>query len=74
MEQQAAATRDIAQSIQRAANGTRDVSDNIGMVRDAAVQTGSDAGVSQSAADALSQDVERLSTQIAEFLRTVRAA
>ncbi len=74
VEQQAAATRDIAQSIQRAANGTRDVSDNIGMVRDAAVQTGSDAGVSQSAADALSQDVERLSTQIAEFLRTVRAA
>ena len=74
VEQQAAATRSIAQNIQQAANGTRDVSDNIVMVRDAATRTGSDAGTSQSVADTLSMDVERLNSQIGEFLRTVRTA
>jgi methyl-accepting chemotaxis protein len=60
--------------VQQAAQGTQEVSANIGGVTGAASQTGQAAGEVLSAASELGKNGETLRAQVEEFLRTVRAA
>jgi methyl-accepting chemotaxis protein len=74
VEEQGAATLEIARNVADAARGTGEVSENIAGVNDAARETGAAAGrVVESAAD-LSRNGEDLKTQVDAFLREVRAA
>ena len=74
VEEQGAATLEIARNVADAARGTGEVSENIAGVNDAARETGLAAGrVVESAAD-LSRNGEDLRTQVDAFLREVRAA
>jgi methyl-accepting chemotaxis protein len=72
--EQGDATQAIARNVQQAAARTRDVSDNIGGVRQAAGATGAAAGEVQSAAGELSRHADSLRRQVDEFLASVRAA
>jgi methyl-accepting chemotaxis protein len=74
VEEQNAATRDIAQNIVQAATGTGDVTTTIDGVANRAQETGSAAGQVLEAADALSRQAEDLGSEVAQFLRTLRAA
>jgi methyl-accepting chemotaxis protein len=74
VEEQGAATLEIARNVAEAARGTGEVSDNIAGVNEAARETGLAATrVVESAAD-LSRNNEDLKTQVDAFLREVRAA
>jgi methyl-accepting chemotaxis protein len=74
VEEQGAATLEIARNVADAARGTGEVSENISGVNDAARETGLAATrVVESAAD-LSRNGEDLRTQVDAFLREVRAA
>ncbi|MET0221814.1 MAG: methyl-accepting chemotaxis protein [Tardiphaga sp.] len=74
VEEQGAATLEIARNVTEAARGTGEVSQNIGGVNDAARETGiAAARVVDSAAD-LSRNGDDLKTQVEVFLREVRAA
>jgi methyl-accepting chemotaxis protein len=74
VEQQGAATLEIARNVAEAARGTGEVSENIAGVNDAARETGVAATrVVESAAE-LSRNGEDLKTQVDVFLREVRAA
>jgi methyl-accepting chemotaxis protein len=74
VEEQGAATLEIARNVAEAARGTGEVSQNIAGVNDAARETGLAASrVVESAAD-LSRNGEDLRTQVDVFLREVRAA
>ncbi|MET0724385.1 MAG: methyl-accepting chemotaxis protein [Tardiphaga sp.] len=74
VEEQGAATLEIARNVADAARGTGEVSENIAGVNDAARETGMAATrVVESAAD-LSRNGEDLKTQVDAFLREVRAA
>lgn len=74
VEEQGAATLEIARNVAEAARGTGEVSDNIAGVNEAARETGLAATrVVESAAD-LSRNGEDLKTQVDAFLREVRAA
>jgi methyl-accepting chemotaxis protein len=73
VEEQGAATLEIARNVAEAARGTGEVSENIAGVNDAARETGVAATrVVDSAAD-LSRHGETLKTQVNAFLREVRA-
>jgi methyl-accepting chemotaxis protein len=74
VEQQGAATREIAGSTSHAARGTAEVSSNIRGVREASERTGEAASQVLRVADALGRNGETLKAQIEEFLREVRAA
>ncbi|WP_448189328.1 methyl-accepting chemotaxis protein [Azospirillum sp. sgz301742] len=74
VEQQGAATRDIAVNVQQAASGTRAVSETIVGVNQAASETGSAATQMLGAAGSLSQEAERLRTEVLAFLDRIRAA
>ena len=74
VEEQGAATREIARNVQQASQGTTEVSKNIGGVTQAAGETGSAAAQVLSAADELSNQAEKLKSEVDAFLRTVRAA
>jgi methyl-accepting chemotaxis protein len=74
VEQQGAATQEIARNISQAAKGTADVSSNIAGVSAAAEQTGTAAGAVLSRADELSKNSEALKAYVESFLREVRAA
>jgi methyl-accepting chemotaxis protein len=74
VEEQGAATQEISRNVQQAAQGTQEMSSNIGGVTSAAQQTGTAAGEVLQSAGELSRNGELLKTQVAEFLRTVRAA
>ncbi len=74
VEEQGAATLEIARNVADAARGTGEVSQNISGVNAAARETGLAASrVVESAAD-LSRNGEDLKTQVDAFLREVRAA
>jgi methyl-accepting chemotaxis protein len=74
VEEQGAATLEIARNVAEAARGTGEVSQNIAGVNDAARETGLAASrVVESAGD-LSRNGEDLRTQVDVFLREVRAA
>ncbi len=74
IEQQGAATRDIAHNVHLAAAGTSDVAGNIGGVTAAMSETGAAATQVHGAAGALSKQASALRGQVDRFLLAVRAA
>jgi methyl-accepting chemotaxis protein len=74
VEQQGAATQEIARSVQQAAQGATQVSGNIGEVSRGASDTGAAAGQVHSSAQALLVESNRLADEVRQFLATVRAA
>lgn len=74
VEEQGAATQEIARNLQQAAQGTSEVSSNIADVQRGAGETGSASSQVLSAARSLSGDSSRLKIEVVKFLDTVRAA
>jgi methyl-accepting chemotaxis protein len=74
IEEQAAATREIARSTQEAASGARDVSANIGEVLTGAQETGAASGEVVAASTELGKQAERLRAEVGRFLASIRAA
>ncbi|QUS41695.1 methyl-accepting chemotaxis protein [Tardiphaga alba] len=74
VEQQGAATQEIARNVQQAAQGTMQVSANITDVQRGATSTGSASSQVLSAAQSLSTESARLKREVGKFLETVRAA
>ncbi|WP_431855382.1 methyl-accepting chemotaxis protein [Azospirillum sp.] len=74
VEEQGAATRDIAGNVQQAARGTQEVSSNILGVNQAAGETGAAAAQVAGAAGSLSQEAEKLRGEVSRFLGNVRSA
>ncbi|MEZ5786100.1 MAG: HAMP domain-containing methyl-accepting chemotaxis protein [Xanthobacteraceae bacterium] len=74
INEQGAATEQIAESAEQAASGTATVTRNIGGVSEAATETGSAAGQVLDAAGELSRQAGRLSGKMNQFLSDVRAA
>ncbi|EPY02190.1 methyl-accepting chemotaxis protein [Magnetospirillum fulvum] len=72
VEQQGAATKEIARNVQQAAQGTQDVSANIGGVTNAVVTTGQAAESVLGSADSLTGSADRLRTEVANFLESIR--
>jgi methyl-accepting chemotaxis protein len=74
VEEQGAATQEISRNVQQAAQGTQQVSANITDVQRGASETGSASSQVLSAAQMLSGDSNRLKSEVAKFLDSVRAA
>jgi methyl-accepting chemotaxis protein len=74
VEQQGAATQEIARNVNEAAQGTGQVSTNISAVHSAADKTGTAAGKVLSAAEQLSGQAAALRTDVDRFLANIRAA
>ncbi|MBP2229583.1 methyl-accepting chemotaxis protein [Azospirillum agricola] len=74
VEEQGAATSEIARNVQQAAGGTAQASENIGLVRTAAGQTGQSAQDVLSVAGQVSSETSHLLQQIDRFLKQVRSA
>jgi len=74
VEQQGAATREIARNIQHAAGGTSEVSSNIIGVSAASAEAGSAAGEVLDASGALRREADILRDEIHAFLANIRAA
>src|SRR5436190_6276924 len=74
VEQQGAATREIARNIQHAAGGTSEVSSTIVGVSTASAEAGSAAGEVLSASSALRREADVLRAEIDAFLSNIRAA
>jgi methyl-accepting chemotaxis protein len=74
VEEQGAATQEIARNVQQAARGTEQVSGNIASVTQAAAKTGDAATQVLGAAGDLSEQAGQLRTQVEQFLTAVRAA
>ncbi|KAA0123177.1 methyl-accepting chemotaxis protein [Methylobacterium sp. P1-11] len=74
IEEQGAATREIARNVQEAAHGTQQVTGHIGSVREGASDTGSAATQVLGAARTLAVRSDGLSRAVRSFLDEVRAA
>ncbi len=74
VEEQGAATREIARNIQHAAGGTSDVSSNIVGVSTASVDAGAAANQVLDASAALRQEADTLKAEVDAFLINIRAA
>jgi len=74
VEEQGAATQEIARNVQEAARGTQEVSANIGGVTEAASETGSATGQMQQGAERLTKECAELTAEVDRFLATVRSA
>ncbi len=74
VEQQGAATQEIARNIQQAAIGTGQVSENIAGVNKATSETGSAAGHVLTSAELLNKQSSTLRADIDSFLANIRAA
>jgi methyl-accepting chemotaxis protein len=74
VEQQGAATREIARNIQHAAGGTSEVSSNIVGVSEASMEAGSAASQVLDAAGELRHEADILRSEIDAFLSNIRAA
>ncbi len=74
VEQQGAATGEIARNVQMAEKGTEEVTQNIANVTRAAEETGSAAAQVLGAAGELSKQGETLRAAVAQFLNNIRAA
>ena len=74
VEQQGAATREIARNIQHAAGGTSEVSSNIIGVSTASAEAGSAAGEVLDASGALRREADILRDEIHAFLANIRVA
>ena len=73
VEEQSAATQEIARNVQQAAIGTEEVSRNITGVNDAATEAGNAASQVLQAANDLSQQSATLSSQVDAFIGRIRA-
>ncbi|HYH21361.1 MAG TPA: HAMP domain-containing methyl-accepting chemotaxis protein [Azospirillum sp.] len=74
VEEQTAATNEIARNVQQAARGTAEVSSTIVEVTHAAEQTGASAGQVLGAAKGLAQQSDHLRREVELFLFGIRAA
>ena len=74
VEEQGAATSEIARNVEQAANGTAAVTDQVGAVRTVAGETDAGAEATLTAASALQDQARALKQAVAEFLQTVRKA
>jgi methyl-accepting chemotaxis protein len=74
IEEQGAATQEIARNVQQAASGTQQVSSNIADVQRGASETGSASAQVLSAAKSLAGESGRLKREVGQFLSAVRAA
>ena len=74
MDQQGAATQEIARNVDQAAHGTSQVADNIPNVNNGARDTGSASARVLASAQSLSGESNRLKLEVDRFLDTVRAA
>jgi methyl-accepting chemotaxis protein len=74
VEEQGAATREIAHAVQQAAMGTTEVNANIAVVNDAVTDTGRRAGAVLTAATALTSQAETLKNEVSQFLTEMRDA
>ncbi|MGF7175352.1 methyl-accepting chemotaxis protein [Azospirillum doebereinerae] len=74
VEQQAGATREIGRNVQQAAQGTQEVANNITGVSRAAEDAGAASSDVLTAADSLSRDAERLTSELDGFVARIRAA
>jgi methyl-accepting chemotaxis protein len=74
VEQQGAATREIARNIQHAAGGTSEVSSNIVGVSDASIEAGTAANQVLGASGELRREADILRGEIDVFLSSIRAA
>jgi methyl-accepting chemotaxis protein len=74
VEEQGAATREITRSTEQAAEGTRNVSENIGGVNADAVATGTAASDVSRASELLGYQSQTLGGQVTSFLGKLRAA
>ncbi len=73
VEEQDAATQEIARNVEQAAAGTQDVAANVNMVTQGATETGSAATQMLSTAKELSQQSELLNSEVGKFLDGVRS-
>ncbi|AWK88377.1 methyl-accepting chemotaxis protein [Azospirillum thermophilum] len=74
VQEQHAATQDIARHAQEAASDTHSVSRTIDDVSQAAAETGAIAGTALTTATSLHAEADRLQTEVARFIDTIRAA
>ncbi|MDB5363453.1 MAG: methyl-accepting chemotaxis sensory transducer [Rhodospirillales bacterium] len=74
MEQQGAATQEIARNVQEAARGTTEVSSNITGLNQSVEETGAASVEVLGAADELGQQAEQLRARVSAFLAEVRSA
>ena len=74
VEEQGAATREIARNVQEASTGTTEVSSNIGHVSQTAKETGETARTIQDSSTALADHSKELRSEVDEFLSRIRAA
>ncbi len=74
VEEQGAATREIARNVQQAAIGTGAVAADIGDVSRGASETGAASSQVLASARALAQEGDSLTAEVGKFLTTVRAA
>jgi methyl-accepting chemotaxis protein len=74
VEEQGAATQEIARNVNQAARGTSKVATNITDVNRGASETGSASAQVLTSAQSLSNESSRLKVEVGKFLSTVRAA
>jgi methyl-accepting chemotaxis protein len=74
VEEQGAATQEIARNVQQAAMGTQEVSSHITGVTGATERTGAAASEVVDAAGSLAGECEKLRTEVEQFIGRVRAA
>ncbi|WP_353618366.1 methyl-accepting chemotaxis protein [Roseomonas genomospecies 6] len=74
VEEQTAATREIARNVQEAAHGTRSVTETIGSVTGGASETGNLAEEVLGAAGNLHRESDRLRESVDLFMQRIRAA
>ena len=74
VEEQGAATQEIARSVQQAAQGAQEVMQNIAGVREASGQVDASATLVLNAAAQLTSQSEQLETETGKFLGSIRAA
>jgi len=74
VEEQGAATKEIARNVQQASAGTSDVSSNIAGVTHSAGETGQVAGHVLIAAQSVTDQVQQLKGRVDSFLTKIRAA
>ncbi|MEO3435411.1 methyl-accepting chemotaxis protein [Inquilinus sp. CAU 1745] len=74
VEEQGAATQEIARNVQQASSGTGEVLGHVTEASNAAAITGESAGEVLTAAESLARQAESMRTQVDQFVQKVRAA
>lgn len=74
IEEQDAATQEIARNIQQAAGNTREINTNIGLITSSASVTRKSAGAIHGLSDQLHRETERLRLEVTKFLDQIAVA